>query len=857
ENYRYNRCNENTNATVFEVYQNRVVQENVQGCGSNQTASEANHSIDPNGSSASILNPVLEFAAQGAGGKYVSVTDPTTLKAELESIIGDIGPTPIAGGGQVAASADGAGAKMYLHTTYYAQKENAAGDRVNWISQIGALFIDDQGRLREDTQSDALGSINGELDPNDLIIRFLPRMQGQAEPRVEKYSGETRVGETYSIDEIDYVWRTTDSFAAPDQRAIHTVIPAAVTANAPTGTDIVTGELIEFNTAFTNANERNRRLLGNNVPADDLISFIKGANPRDEYRSRTLDGTNYLLGNVLTSPVIQGRPNYTYARELNDPDYAAYQERYKDDAKIAYVAANDGLIHAFYADAPSNAAYLASYPGKTVGDELWAYAPFNLLPHLQWLANPRYVHVPYFDGFMRTFDIKAFDDDGVHVGGWGTILVVGTGRGGGAFGLDLDDDGNTDITTRPAYIVLDITERGAPPKLIAEISHNDLGFTTGEPDVARFKAENGTTEWYLVFGSGPRGTSPVASRTAQQNYQVAGIVNDTPDSFTKPNIFAFNLKTSELAITSVTDAENGAFIGGVNSMDWDRDFNDDALYFGTVAGGQDAPSGQLFRALLSAGGTGISITPSVMMDDSDSGLGKPVTNRPLTVIDYRNNYWVFTGTGRFYVRSDGQADNSDNLYVGLKERKSTEADVLLAGGEFSRADLFNTTDVTITNAGIVGNATAKGEGGAALTDIDAVRSELARKEDADGTPTDAWPGWFFTFETNERQHTGTGYLASTLFFSTTVPGSAQQCSAGDKGKVYVIDMRSGVFSPYYQTGTDVSAVKAPLEVEGIGPELNSPADVMNLGDGGVQTAPELDFEGDSQRHSWREISVPW
>ena len=822
------------------------------------------------GSSASILNPVLEFAAQGSGGQFVSVTNPADLKGQLESIIGDLGPTPIAGGGQVAASASGAGSKLYLHTTYYAQKENEAGDRVNWFSRIGALFIDEQGRLREDPPNQGTA---GKLEDGDLVIQFSPRVEGEAEPLVRKFNAQTGEEEQgpFTFANINYVWSTDDSFALPDQRNIHTVIPVGLTQDTAIETDVVTGQLVELSTAFdATSGELNRRLLGDTVPADDLISFVKGANPNNEYRNRTLDGgtTNYLLGDVLTSPVIQGRPDYTYARELGDEDYIRYQNRYKNDAKIAYVAANDGLIHAFYAEVPSDDSYLTSYTGKDVGDELWAYAPFNLLPHLQWLASPRYVHVPYFDGFMRTFDVKAFADDGdegMHVGGWGTILVVGTGRGAGAYDVDLGGEDTSELTTRPAYIILDITDRGAVPTLIAEISHDDLGFTTGEPDVARFKNEQGESQWYLVFGSGPRGTTQTASRTAQQNYEVTGIVEDTPDSFKQPRIFALDLaspSSTNLTATTVTAAADGAFIGGVNSMDWDRDFNDDALYFGTVAGGQDAPSGQLFRALLSAGDTGISITPSVMMDDSDSGLGKPVVNRPLTVIDYRNNFWVFTGTGRFYVRSDATTVSSDNLYVGLKERKSTEADTLLAGGNFIRANLFDTTNVTITNAGDVTGATTPavgGEAGEALTDIDAVRNELARKEEGEdeGPPTDAWSGWFFRFGANERQHTTTGYLATTLFFSTTVPGSAQQCSASDQGRIYVIDMRSGVFSPYYRNGTEVSAVKEPLLIEGIGPELNSPVDVINLGDGSVQSAPELDFGGDSQRHSWREISVPW
>ena len=192
--------------------------------------------------------------------------------------------------------------------------------------------------------------------------------------------------------------------------------------------------------------------------------------------------------------------------------------------------------------------------------------------------------------------------------------------------------------------------------------------------------------------------------------------------------------------------------------------------------------------------------------------------------------------------------------MGLKERKSR--DTLLAGGTYSTLNLFNTTSVTINNSDAITGAADKDNN--AITDIDALRSELAHKETADnGDVTETWDGWYFTFGTNERQHTGTGYLASTLFFSTTVPGVTQQCGAGDSGYIYVIDMRSGVFSPYYKNGSDINAVKNKILVEGVGPEINRPAEIVNLEDGRPDPPPGLDLGGKAQRHSWREISIPW
>jgi len=34
---------------------------------------------------------------------------------------------------------------------------------------------------------------------------------------------------------------------------------------------------------------------------------------------------------------------------------------------------------------------------EQIGDELWAYIPQCLLPHLKWLPSEAYTHVPYVD----------------------------------------------------------------------------------------------------------------------------------------------------------------------------------------------------------------------------------------------------------------------------------------------------------------------------------------------------------------------------------------------------------------------------------------------------------------------------
>ncbi|BCD99523.1 pilus assembly protein [Marinagarivorans cellulosilyticus] len=871
-------CIGRTGARVYEGNQDRG--DHYTGCGiNNDDGNPSEYPIGVIPPTTKALASPIEYAAKASCGKFVNNNDPGQLEQDLERVISTIGPTTPSGGGEAAAT-DGAGG-LYLHTVYYAKRESSAaaecGATVTWVGQIGALFFDGQKRLREDT------NLNKVLDGDDLIVKITSDTDADGNPIVLRYGidedEEQAVNAT--VDDINYIWSTTDTLNAklPSERNIYTSQLKALPADG--NTDLVsstTADTVRFEEqAFTGDLSK---LLTDEAP-DKLISYIQGKeypdhpkeNPDDPvYRSRTLVEKTYLLGDILTSPVIQGVPDYTYWSEFNDGTYRDYQDFYKNKRKVVYVASNNGMIHALNAGAPSGNGFTAGAEGSFLGEELWSYIPFNLLPHLKWLADTNYQHVPYFDGYMRTFDIKAFTPDAVHVGGWGTVLVVGTGMGGGKYPVDLDGDDVVDITTRPAYVVLDITDRYASePKVIAEISHEQLGFTTGEPDVIRVE-EGGESGWYLVFGSGPRGYDQLTDRTAQLNYQIEDLPANNPlvvadATIEKPRLFTMKFNAGIAAgaafapptlqtPTRITILDDNAFIGAINGMDWDRDFRDDAIYFGTVAGTQANPTGELVRAAVTFTGGELSLTSSVMF-----AAGKPIVSRPTTVINNKV-YWVFAGTGRYFARSDADEVNSDNIYIGLKEDENVVVPNA-ALPTFTEATLVPTTGIRVSTQGDIANAPTVNN--QALTHIDGLRAYIREDENING--------WIRTFRPNERQHTITGYLASTLYVSTTIPSAAEtSCDVnGDLGYVYLFDMRSGVYSPYvskaHTASTDfslnnntktVDEVILPIVIEGGGVDINDPANLIAVGSKSETIElPKLDFNIPSQRHSWREVTIPW
>ena len=244
------------------------------------------------------------------------------------------------------------------------------------------------------------------------------------------------------------------------------------------------------------------------------------------------------LGDIIHStPVVVGRPAEAYQYIYRDPTYALYAKAWNERRQTVYLGANDGMLHAvnggyYYEhlrgfccnpvnedgecevnDQPVNGV-CASAPD--MGEELWAYIPYNLQPHLSCLANPNYTHKYYVDQKPRIFDVQIFEADTTHVGGWGTILV-GSMRFGGTPVTAQEQHGLADDNRifTSAYFVLDITDPDSP-RLLGEMTMTsekedgtdkfvDLNYTTSSPTMVVMKDDEGgvSTDWYLVLGNGP------------------------------------------------------------------------------------------------------------------------------------------------------------------------------------------------------------------------------------------------------------------------------------------------------------------------------------------------------------------
>lgn len=182
----------------------------------------------------------------------------------------------------------------------------------------------------------------------------------------------------------------------------------------------------------------------------NLVSWLRGGY-NAVYRLRESP-----LGDIIGgAPVYVSKPPFKYTEN----GYTSFASTNASRAGTVYVAANDGMLHAF--------------DGAT-GNEKWAYMPSAVLPNLYKLADNNYAsnHQYLVDGAPTIGDI--------YVGGaWKTILVGGLGAGG------------------RSYYALDITNPNSPVALW-EFTDTHLGLTFGNPIIT--KRNDGT--WVVVFASG-------------------------------------------------------------------------------------------------------------------------------------------------------------------------------------------------------------------------------------------------------------------------------------------------------------------------------------------------------------------
>ena len=308
--------------------------------------------------------------------------------------------------------------------------------------------------------------------------------------------------------------------AACDNRNIYVIRQAATTSlvpftwntrvcsgsGVPTGsatTGLNAGEQANFSTLFTSSlsqfpamtdgtsgNVDQRSISG----GANLVNFLRGQRGLEGFVSNDLTKLYrtrlHVLGDVVNAtPVYVKAPNLGYT----DPGYAAFKTSQSGRLGVVYVAANDGMLHAFYA---------GTGPGDpTGGTEAWAVIPNAVLPNMYRLADTNYanLHAYYVDGSPLVGD--AFDST---ASAWKTILIGGLGGGGkGYYALDV-----TDPTSPKALWEFNWSATCYTAGVAATYGSDcHLGYTYGKPQLTKLAPPTGSPagtegQWVVLVTSG-------------------------------------------------------------------------------------------------------------------------------------------------------------------------------------------------------------------------------------------------------------------------------------------------------------------------------------------------------------------
>ena len=532
-----------------------------------------------------------------------------------------------------------------------------------------------------------------------------------------------------------------------------------------------------------------------------LVNYLRGDRGNEGVR---LDNSKYfrkrehVLGDIVNArPVYVKAPIYSY----NDKGYADFKSARKDRRGMVYVAANDGMLHAFAGTGsatteqktldsankqlalaldPSNntklneaAAALAEARAALdadteIGQEKWAYIPSMVLPKLALLADKDYDRKHRFlvDATPAVADVCfancAASDLGV--ADWRTILVGGLGKGG------------------RAYYALDITDPDTP-KALWEFTDDNLGYTYGTPQIG--KLADGT--WVVLFASGYNngetaggdGVGRLFVLKAKDGTKAFDSISTGVGGSTDPSGLAriAALSASPMADATMLAAYAGDLLGNL----WRFDLNN------TIA-----PEGREAQLL------------AKLKNGSDEA--QPITARPTIAQVRTGQYIVIVGTGKLLSIEDSSDGTVQSIY-GLIDRMEAGATTTTAiydnpgekprqGSTGANAKHFIVQQMEEIDCP-VGSRFCSGTQKVMKTKSNSVVPEYNTTHN----------GWFIDLiHAKERADVDMGLALGTLLLNTHAPTS-NACDLGGVSYQYWLDYESG------------AAVKSPDNPDGLAGKL--------------------------------------
>lgn len=530
---------------------------------------------------------------------------------------------------------------------------------------------------------------------------------------------------------------------------------------------------------------------------DKLIRFLRGQTGYEDRTENTAAGRPvyyrqraHVLGDIVSSEaVFVKQPLVNYS----DTGFSTFKAAQASNAGMVYVAANDGMLHAFNA---------------STGSEAWAYMPSMVLPNLYKLASMNYKNDHRF-----LLDGTPVVDYAFIGGAWKTLLIGGLAAGGvGFYALDI-----TDPTQPKALWEFKRRQSACAATLAAAVGATDdcdLGYSYGNPVIT--KLADGT--WVVLLTSGYNNTTPgdgggylyvldpatgailrKIGTGVGSNAAISGVCTTAPCPSGLSKIAAW-VEAPDTDNTTLR-VYGGDLFGNL----WRFDIND------TIS-----PSG--YEATRLAILTG------------PAGTLQPVTGRP-ELGESNGAALVLIGTGRFL----GDSDRSDSA------QQSSPTN--------NKQSFYGVKDaLTASGWGLVRGGTA-----AFVQQTVTVDANQNRSISQNSVSLASAPGWYVDLpDSGERSYTDPVLVLGSLVFTTNQP-TGTACSSAGQSFLYTLDYRSGAaISGYGGVKIANSLATRPVIVQLDGGAVRSitrlgdtTTDVRDVSVGSAATNP--------RRVSWRQL----
>ncbi|MGB9715455.1 MAG: pilus assembly protein [Thermodesulfovibrionales bacterium] len=671
---------------------------------------------------------------------------------------------------------------------------------VTWTGYLQNLWLDTKDNLREDTQND----YKLILDQDNVLQLYFDTVENETKAATFTTDVNGNGGTLSSCNpqikrfsEVKYLFEAGKKLALrrPSERTIFTskkIIKGGTTTHIFTETPYP-----EFQTTM---NSTLKAALDPDATytADNIIRYIRGecletgvtgdsscsSTVDTTYRDRRVEldegatnGNVWKLGDIISSTpkVFANTPLNTYHIDYSDRTYYEYiiTDSYKKKSSIAFVGANDGMLHAFrigyLKDTGLKATIKAIFKNfftsgdsenDRIGEEIWAYIPFNAFPYLKYLADPDYCHIYYNDLSVRLVDasIGRSPEDVRTESDWRTVLIGGMRLGGACSGSDANPTPPLTDVGFSSYYAIDITDPENPVPLW-EFSDADMGYATTFPSIIRTGDKTHNGNWYVVLGSGtkvlPKGGTDI-SRT------------------TSGYIYILDLKTGAL-IQKIT-LDHNAIVGDILAIDSDKDYHSEKIYFGTAYKPATTWKGKLIRISipnqdLSTWSPSSSDIKTLFVDDY------PFTASPDVAKDVAGNLWVYMGSGKYFSDLD-EIDTSTQIFFGLKDKGTTA----------SEDDLYNATNVQTTGSV---KSTTEVCAYNSSTNSFGLQDVVTDINPTSAAPEAKDPGWRIYLTNGERVLSRPLAVGGIVDFLTYKP-DADVCSFGGNSYLYAVGYTTGV-----------------------------------------------------------------